>query len=92
MRELAPHLMLLQEVNRSSSEILREAAGADWMVRAIDLRTQIPTTHPFAGAVLPSPAVGCPIPVVNGCSRVSGSPSGSCLSRHRQRKERRLSR
>jgi hypothetical protein len=29
--------MLLQEVNPGSSEILRDAADADWMVRAIDL-------------------------------------------------------
>jgi endonuclease/exonuclease/phosphatase family metal-dependent hydrolase len=39
LRDLAPDLMLLQEVSPGSSEILREAAGADWMVRAIDLRT-----------------------------------------------------
>jgi endonuclease/exonuclease/phosphatase (EEP) superfamily protein YafD len=42
LRELAPHLMLLQEVNPNSSEILRKAAGADWMVKAIDLRTGEP--------------------------------------------------
>jgi hypothetical protein len=39
LRQLAPDLMLLQEVNPSSSEVLSEAAGADWMVRAIDLCT-----------------------------------------------------
>jgi endonuclease/exonuclease/phosphatase family metal-dependent hydrolase len=37
LRELAPDLMLLQEVNPRSSEVLRDSAGADWMVRAIDL-------------------------------------------------------
>lgn len=42
LRELAPDLMLLQEVNPRSSESLRKAAGADWMVRAIDLRTAKP--------------------------------------------------
>jgi hypothetical protein len=42
LRELAPDLMLLQEVNPGSSEVLRAAAGADWMVRAIDLRTPRP--------------------------------------------------
>ena len=42
LRELAPDLMLLQEVNPRSSESLRRAAGADWMVRAIDLRTAKP--------------------------------------------------
>jgi hypothetical protein len=30
LRELAPHLMLLQEVNPGSSEVLRKAAAADW--------------------------------------------------------------
>ena len=42
LHELAPHLMLLQEVNPGSSQILRDAAGADWMFRAIDLRTPEP--------------------------------------------------
>jgi hypothetical protein len=31
--------MLLQELNPGSSAVLADAAGADWMVRAIDLRT-----------------------------------------------------
>jgi hypothetical protein len=39
LRKLAADLMLLQEVNPGSSEVLRAAAGADWMVRGIDLRT-----------------------------------------------------
>jgi endonuclease/exonuclease/phosphatase (EEP) superfamily protein YafD len=38
LRQLAPDLMLLQELNPGSSAALQEAAGADWMVRAIDLR------------------------------------------------------
>jgi hypothetical protein len=46
LRELAPDLMLLQEVNPGSSEVLRAAAGADWMVRAIDLRTPRPADSP----------------------------------------------
>ena len=37
LRELAPDLMLLQEVNPDSSAVLTAAAGADWMVKAIDL-------------------------------------------------------
>jgi hypothetical protein len=40
--ELAPDLMLLQELNPDSSAILADAAGADWIVRAIDLRTPKP--------------------------------------------------
>ena len=37
LRELAPDLMLLQELNPGSSKDLAKAAGADWMVRAVDL-------------------------------------------------------
>jgi hypothetical protein len=46
LRELAPDLMLLQEVNPGSSEVLRAAAGADWMVKAIDLRSPKPDDSP----------------------------------------------
>jgi hypothetical protein len=35
-------LILLQELNPGSSAVLSDAAGADWMVRAIDLRTPEP--------------------------------------------------
>ena len=38
LRERAPDPMLLQELNPGSSEVLARAAGADWIVRAIDLR------------------------------------------------------
>jgi hypothetical protein len=38
LRKLAPDLMLLQELNPGSSKVLADAAGADWMVRSIDLR------------------------------------------------------
>jgi hypothetical protein len=37
LRELGPDL-LLQEVNPSSAEGLRRAAGADWLIRAVDHR------------------------------------------------------
>jgi hypothetical protein len=46
LRRLAPDLMLLQEVNPGSSEVLRAPAGADWIVRAIDLRTPKPDDSP----------------------------------------------
>ena len=46
LRKLSPDLMLLQEVNPGSSEALKEAAGADWMVRAIDLRIPQPDDLP----------------------------------------------
>lgn len=38
--------MLLQEVNPSSSAVLCDAAGADWVVTAIDLRTLKPDDLP----------------------------------------------
>ena len=46
LRELAPDLMLLQELNPDSSAVLADAAGADWIVRAIDLRTPAPDDSP----------------------------------------------
>jgi hypothetical protein len=46
LRELHPDLMLLQEVNPGSSAVLRAAAGADWMVRAIGLCTPEPNKPP----------------------------------------------
>ena len=42
LRKLAPDLMLLQEVNPGSSAVLADAAGAEWIVQAIDLRTPEP--------------------------------------------------
>jgi len=59
LRKLAPDLMLLQEVNPGSSEILRAAAGADWMVRAIDLRAPEPDDSPVRrrGVAIVSAAV-----------------------------------
>jgi hypothetical protein len=46
LRELAPDLMLLQEVNPDSSNVLAKAAGADWMVKALDVRTPQPGDAP----------------------------------------------
>ena len=46
LRKLAPDLMLLQERDPGSSAVLADAAGADWMVRAIDLRTPKPDDPP----------------------------------------------
>ena len=46
LRGLAPNLMLLQEVNPGSSAVLADAAGADWMVRTIDLRAPEPDDSP----------------------------------------------
>jgi hypothetical protein len=46
LRSLGPDLILLQEVNPGSAEILRRAAGADWLVRAIDLRAPAPDDRP----------------------------------------------
>lgn len=42
LQKLAPDLMLLQEINRSSVEILAEEAGAEWLAPAVDLRVAEP--------------------------------------------------
>jgi len=39
LRKLTPDLMLLQELNPESSAVIADAAGVDWIVWAIDLRT-----------------------------------------------------
>jgi hypothetical protein len=44
--ELEPDLVLLQEVDPGSAEVPRRAAGADWIVRAIDLRAAMPDDRP----------------------------------------------
>jgi len=46
LRRLSPDLILLQELNPCSSAVLADAAGAKWMVRAIDLRTPKPDDSP----------------------------------------------
>jgi exonuclease III len=46
LHRLAPDLMLLQELNPGSSKVLEDAAGADWMVRSIDLLTSQPDDPP----------------------------------------------
>jgi hypothetical protein len=40
LRELRPDLILLQEVNLRSAEILQQTAGADWLICAADLRVR----------------------------------------------------
>jgi hypothetical protein len=42
LRKLAPDLLLLQEVNRRSVEVLAEEAGSDWLIPAVDLRAAGP--------------------------------------------------
>ena len=46
LRELCPDLILLQEVNLGSAEVLRQAAGADWLVCAANLRTRAADDRP----------------------------------------------
>lgn len=43
---LGPDLILLQEVNPSSAAVLSEAAGVDWLIRAVDLRSPEPEDRP----------------------------------------------
>ena len=42
LRELKPDLALLQEVNLGAAGTLQQAAGADWLVCAADLRARAP--------------------------------------------------
>ncbi|MGD0104920.1 MAG: endonuclease/exonuclease/phosphatase family protein [Rhodopila sp.] len=44
--KLAPDLMLLQELNPNSSAVLKKAAGANWMIEAVDLRAPKPGDPP----------------------------------------------
>jgi hypothetical protein len=46
LRELRPDLILLQEVNPGSAEVLRQAAGADWLICAANLRARAPEDRP----------------------------------------------
>lgn len=46
LRELKPDLMLLQEVNLGSAETLRQAAEADWLICAADLRQRAADDRP----------------------------------------------
>jgi endonuclease/exonuclease/phosphatase family metal-dependent hydrolase len=46
LRALRPDLILLQEINPSSAEILRQAAGADWLICAANLRARAPDDRP----------------------------------------------
>jgi endonuclease/exonuclease/phosphatase family metal-dependent hydrolase len=46
LRELATDVVLLQEVNPNSAHVLRQAAGADWLVRAVDLRIALSDDRP----------------------------------------------
>jgi endonuclease/exonuclease/phosphatase (EEP) superfamily protein YafD len=46
LRDLGPDLILLQEVNLGSAEILRQAAGVDWLICAADLRVRSADDRP----------------------------------------------
>jgi endonuclease/exonuclease/phosphatase (EEP) superfamily protein YafD len=46
LRELAADVMLLQEANPNSTDVLRQAAGADWLVRSVDRREAMPDDRP----------------------------------------------
>jgi hypothetical protein len=46
LREVGADLVLLQEVNPSSAEVSRRAAGADWLVCAINHRVAEPDDRP----------------------------------------------
>ena len=46
LREVKPDLILLQEVNLGSAETLRQAAGADWLICAAQLRQRAADGRP----------------------------------------------
>jgi hypothetical protein len=46
LRQLSPDLILLQEANPGSADVLRQAAGADWLIRAVDRRPPDPDDRP----------------------------------------------
>ncbi len=46
LRELRPDLILLQEVNLGSAEVLRDAAARDWLICAADLRVRTSGDRP----------------------------------------------
>ena len=76
--------------NPGSSKVLAEAAGADWMVRAIDLHSAEPDGIPMRGhgvAIAGHGPPPCRSWLLGGIS----CPIGFCSSRHKRR-ERRLSR
>jgi hypothetical protein len=67
LRDLGPDLLLLQEVNPNSADVLRQCAGADWMVRADELASPLPggQAHPRVAAVAgygPPPHHACLLP------------------------------
>jgi hypothetical protein len=45
-RQPSPDLMLLHEVNLGSAVAFRQAAGADWLIWAADLRTHATSDRP----------------------------------------------
>ena len=79
LRELKPDLILLQEVNLGSVETLRQAAEADWLVCAADLRQWAADERPARSRGVAIAGRG---PVsVPGSRRTCHCPSGSCWSR-----------
>jgi hypothetical protein len=46
LRGLEPDLILLQEINLGSAEVLRQAVGADWLICAADLRVRAADDRP----------------------------------------------
>lgn len=76
--ELEPDLVLLQEVNPDSAEVLCRAAGADWIVRAIDLRAACPMTGRCGLAELRSQGAAHHL-AMPGCSPVRRCPSARYL-------------
>ena len=77
LRELGPDLLLLQEVNPGSAEVLRRAAGASWLIRAVDLRIPRTGDRPVRRRGVAIAGLG-PAPPALGCPRPSRCPNASC--------------
>ena len=77
LHELKPDLMLLQEVNLGSAETLRQAAEADWLICAADLRQRAADDRPARSRGSQSPAADQPH-IVPGFPRMYRCPSRSC--------------
>jgi len=80
LRELGPDLILPQEVNSGSAEILRRVAGADWLIWAADLRARASDDRPVRSGGVAIAGGGRP-PVMSGYPQMSRSLNRSCWPR-----------
>jgi hypothetical protein len=80
LRKLTPDLMMLQEVNLSAAEALRQAAGADWLICAANLRIRAVDDRPVRSRGVAIGGRGL-APRRTWLPRTSRCPSGPCWPR-----------